>query len=269
MKGLLKNNMRKINLIKSLTNIKQIFKRFKRKHYQIVNLFITSVFFIIICFVIMFYQTYLSNIQRLENKKVSEDLYNDILARQDSLFNEIEHLKIGISDATQRTYKVTRAANVIKEIRHISEIEAIKLASLLYDESERVGIDFSYVLAIVHTESHFNNKAISNVGAQGIMQIMPMTFISVAKIYGYDYLETDITDLKKNIRIGTLFLHRLKLKLGSYDLVSVAYNGGPKVVANYKKLMAGDITAFVPEETQNYVVTVNSYRKYYRKILGE
>lgn len=250
-------------------NFRQALRRFNRKHRQIVNLTVTALFLAVTCCIIMQYQSHLSNMQRAEAEKANAALHDAILARQDSLIAEIEHLKIGISDATNRTYKVTQAANEIKEIRQISEPEAIKLASLLYDESERSGVDFSYVLAIVHAESRFNHKVTSNVGAQGIMQIMPMTFISVAKIYGYDYLETDITDLKKNVRIGTLFLHRLKSKVGSYDLASAAYNGGPKAAANYKRLMAGDTTAFVPAETQKYVATVNTYRSHYRKILGE
>lgn len=250
-------------------DIRQTFRRFNRKHRQIVNLTITALFLIAACCVIMMYQAHLSGVQRQENERASAVLHDDIMSRQDSLIVEVEHLKAGISDATHRTYKVAQAANEIKMVRQMPETDAIKLATLLYDESERAGVEFSYVLAIAHAESHFNHNVTSVVGARGIMQIMPMTFVSVAKIYGYDYLETDITDIKKNVRIGTLFLHRLKTKVGTYDLASAAYNGGPKVSANYKRMMSGDTAAFVPIETQKYVVTVNNYRNHYRKILGE
>ena len=250
--------------------IKSTLRRINRKYRQIVNLTITAIFLAITCAVIMEYQSVLSQRQLEAANKATAELHNSILARQDSLIYEIDRLKIGISDATQRTFKVTAAANAIKEVRkELSDTDAIKLATMIYDECERSGVEFAYVLAVIQAESRFNHKVTSNVGAQGIMQIMPLTFISIAKVYGYDYLESDVTDLRKNLRIGTIFLHRLLKKTGSHDLASAAYNGGPKVAANYKRLMTGDSTAVVPAETQNYVVTVNSYRAHYRKILGE
>lgn len=250
--------------------MKQKFRRINRKYRQIVNLTITAVFLTIICGVIIAYQSHLSNLQIRESAQINAVLHDAVLARQDSILLEVDRLKVGVSDASRRSFKITTAANEIRAVRqNISEAESIKLAALIYDECERSGVEFSYALAIIYTESRFNHGATSNVGAQGLMQIMPLTFLSIAKINGYDYLESDVSDLKKNVRIGTLYLHRLHSKLGSYDLTSAGYNGGPKTAANYKRFSAGDTTVFVPLETQNYVVAVNAQFAHYRKILGE
>lgn len=251
-------------------SLKHTFRRINRKYRQIVNLSITAIFLIVICGVIVSYQSHVSKLQLDEASRINTFLHDAVLARQDSILLEVDRLKIGVSDAQRRTFKITTAANEIRLVRQsMSETEAIKLAALVYDECERSGVEFSYALAIIYVESRFNHTATSEVGAQGLMQIMPLTFVSVAKIHGYDYLETDITDLKKNVRVGTLFLHRLFSKTGSYDLTSAGYNGGPKAAANYKRMLAGDTSAHVPMETQNYVVAVIERYAYYKKALGE
>lgn len=190
--------------------------------------------------------------------------------KQDSLINEIDKLKLGIEESSIRKYKVTNGQLIIKDARSdFNELECLRLATLIYDECDRIGVKYSYALALIQAESRFNYKAISNVGARGLMQIMPSTFVSIARRYGYPYEEGDIYDLKKNIKIGILYIYILKQKYDRSELVSAGYNGGPKIAANYRLYMNGDNSAFIPPETMKYVGSVNKNYQKYRKILGE
>jgi len=190
--------------------------------------------------------------------------------KQDSLINEIDKLKLGIEESSIRKYKVTNGQLIIRDVRpDFNELECLRLATLIYDECDRIGVKYSYALALIQAESRFNYKAISNVGARGLMQIMPSTFVSIARRYGYPYEEGDIYDLKKNIKIGILYIYILKQKYDRSELVSAGYNGGPKIAANYRLYMNGDNSAFIPPETMKYVGTVNKNYQKYRKILGE
>lgn len=251
-------------------NIKQTIRRINRKYRQFVNYGVTA--FIIFALGILFlgYQHHIN--ESAYNRQVStyEKLENSIFARQDSILLEVDRLKIGMDEASIRRFKITNTAQIIRSVRtEMNEMDALNLATLFYDEAERSGVDLSFVLAAVYTESRFNHKVSSSVGAQGIMQIMPLTFVSIAKLHGYDYLEDDIYDLKKNVRIGTILLHRLMNSYGSYDLAAAGYNGGPKVAANYRKYMNGETSVYVPDETKKYVLMVRKQRLQYKKTLGE
>ncbi|WP_343814750.1 lytic transglycosylase domain-containing protein [Colwellia asteriadis] len=112
-------------------------------------------------------------------------------------------------------------------------------------------IDPAFVRAIIHAESHFNEKAISKQGAQGLMQLMPRTAQSLGV--------TKPLDPEQNIYGGTRHLARLLKKYrGSHSLAAAAYNAGESAVKKY---------AGIPPfpETQVYVKRVNILLKRYIK----
>lgn len=82
------------------------------------------------------------------------------------------------------------------------------------------------VKAMVHHESSGNPNAVSNKGAQGLMQLMPKT----AKSLGV----TDPFDVEQNIAGGIKYITQLSNNYGG-DLYKglVAYNWGPGNVAKY------------------------------------
>src|SRR5205823_1698567 len=91
------------------------------------------------------------------------------------------------------------------------------------------GIDWKLVAAIIHAESNFNPDAVSQVGARGLMQLMPHT----AAQYGLSLKR--ISDPKSNIEAGVKHLKRLvDLYNGDVQLVAAAYNAGEGTVAKYK-----------------------------------
>jgi soluble lytic murein transglycosylase-like protein len=82
--------------------------------------------------------------------------------------------------------------------------------------------------AVIVVESGFNARAISKVGARGLMQLMPAT----AKKYGVK----NVFDPKQNIHGGARLLADLSRRYGNdLELVLAAYNAGEAAVERYGK----------------------------------
>jgi len=84
------------------------------------------------------------------------------------------------------------------------------------------------VAAIAMQESGFNPKAVSPVGALGLMQIMPGTAKGIASGVGYPNFSTDkLYDPDVSIQFGTWYIHVLKEKYGGNVTAALAaYNAG-------------------------------------------
>lgn len=115
------------------------------------------------------------------------------------------------------------------------------------------GVDSSLIRAVIHAESAFNPMALSNKGAQGLMQLMPGT--------GRDLGVTDAFDAVQNIRGGARYLSQLLKDFnGDSHLATAAYNAGPGAVQKYRGVPPYD-------ETQLYVQRVEQLRDRYQKAL--
>ncbi|WNC73056.1 lytic transglycosylase domain-containing protein [Thalassotalea psychrophila] len=87
-------------------------------------------------------------------------------------------------------------------------------------------VDPALIRAIIHAESHFKENAISKVGAQGLMQLMPAT----AKELGVK----NSLNAEDNIQGGVKHLAKLLKKYrGNIKLVAAAYNAGEGAVKKY------------------------------------
>lgn len=104
---------------------------------------------------------------------------------------------------------------------------------------ERHGVSQQLVKAVIQVESNYNDRAVSHVGASGLMQLMPAT----AARYGV----ASIFEPAQNIEGGVRYLKDL-LQLFDNDirLAAAAYNAGENRV-----LRLNDVPKFI--ETQNYV----------------
>lgn len=124
-----------------------------------------------------------------------------------------------------------------------------QIDSLVQQNASTWQVDPSLVKAIIANESGFNANATSNVGAQGLMQLMPATAKSVGVQNAYDPAQ--------NVAGGTRYLKGLLDRFnGDVKLAVAAYNAGPGAVEKY-----GDVPPYA--ETQNYVQNViGSYDKY-------
>jgi soluble lytic murein transglycosylase-like protein len=102
-----------------------------------------------------------------------------------------------------------------------------ELSSLIADASRTHGVDPRLVAAVARRESSLNARAVSPVGACGIMQLMPAT----ARYLGV----TDIFDRRENVFAGARYLRALLDTFhGDLDLTLAAYNAGPGAVQKYK-----------------------------------
>lgn len=115
------------------------------------------------------------------------------------------------------------------------------------------GVDRALLRAVIHAESAFNPLAVSNKGAQGLMQLMPGT--------AGDLGVSDAFDAVQNIRGGARYLAQLlKAFNGDAQLATAAYNAGPGAVQKY-----GGVPPY--DETQVYVQRVAMLRDRYDKAL--
>jgi len=115
--------------------------------------------------------------------------------------------------------------------------------------SRQFAIDAALVKAVMRVESCFDSAAVSRVGAQGLMQLMPDRAMRLGV--------TDSFSPAQNIRGGTEFLSNLLKRFdNNIEYALAAYNAGPLTVERYKGIPPY-------KETQNYVKRVMTHYKRY------
>jgi len=147
------------------------------------------------------------------------------------------------------------------------------LRSEVVEASRQIGLDPAYVYGLIRQESRFIVNAQSEVGASGLMQVMPATAKWTAKKIGLPFTPGMISDRAVNIKIGTNYL---KLVLDSFDgsaaLATAAYNAGPSRSRRWREGVVSMETAAWAEsipfnETRDYVKKVLSNATLYSALL--
>ncbi len=136
-------------------------------------------------------------------------------------------------------------------------------------------IEPEMVYAIMRTESGFNERAVSPVGALGLMQLMPYTAAFVAnEMQRPQPTREELLAPPASILLGTNFLNTLKKTFPHDFLVAAAYNGSPKSVTEWLKTF-GDLDSLffverIPyKETRGYVKKVIATKALYRALNGQ
>lgn len=121
-----------------------------------------------------------------------------------------------------------------------NQIKAIAIETAI-----KFGVPAALVLAMIQQESRFNPNAVSKVGAQGLMQLMPATARELGVKNPFNPID--------NINGGVRYIKQmLDMFGGNVELALAAYNAG---ASNVKK--AGNKVPNI-KETKNYVKTITN-----------
>ena len=116
-----------------------------------------------------------------------------------------------------------------------------RFASIIASAAASNGLDPKLIEAVIRTESNFDAQAVSPVGAQGLMQLMPATAAELGV--------SDAFDPEQNIQAGSKYLKRLMDRYdGDTGLALAAYNWGMGNLERHPQRM--------PQETVNYVAKI-------------
>ncbi|HEY3599474.1 MAG TPA: transglycosylase SLT domain-containing protein [Paraburkholderia sp.] len=138
-------------------------------------------------------------------------------------------------------------------------------------DSQSNGLDVEWAYGLIRQESRFILNARSEVGASGLMQLMPGTAQLVAKKIGLGPISRDqMNDINTNILLGTNYLSMIYNEFdGSAVLATAGYNAGPGRPRNWRQSLQHPVEGAIfaetiPfQETRDYVKNVLSNTVYY------
>ncbi len=154
--------------------------------------------------------------------------------------------------------KAAAAAPVRKRVRPPRRRSSVgsggttgRFDTLIRDAARRHGVDYKLVKAVIHAESAFDHLAVSRVGAQGLMQLMPAT--------ARDLRVSNPFDPRDNVEGGTRYLKQMLRRFrNDISLCLAAYNAGPSTVLRY-----GGVPPY--RETRSYIRRVKALMRRYER----
>ena len=102
--------------------------------------------------------------------------------------------------------------------------------------AKEFNLDPALVCGVIYTESGFRPEAKSNVGALGLMQLMPATGLEEAELLEIEGVTAQrLTEPALNIRLGCNYLRKLMDEFNNESVALAAYNAGPGRVRQWLK----------------------------------
>lgn len=120
-------------------------------------------------------------------------------------------------------------------------------AAHITEAAQRFGLPTAWIRAVLLAESGGDPRAVSPVGAIGLMQIMPATWTELRVRHD---LSADPFDPRDNILGGAAYLRELYERYGNVAAMLAAYNAGP---GRYEASLAGQP---LPAETRAYIAAL-------------
>ena len=129
------------------------------------------------------------------------------------------------------------------------------VTGMAQDAASKYGINPQTFTKLIKTESNFNPKAVSRVGAQGLGQLMPATAAELG------LTGADVTNPEKNLDASAKYFSQMQQQVDHYfhpteadrdKLAAVAYNMGIGNLLNY---IQGKTDHF-PDESKQYTVKI-------------
>jgi soluble lytic murein transglycosylase-like protein len=124
----------------------------------------------------------------------------------------------------------------------LSAATPAQVREAIAQSAARHAVSPALVEAVAWQESRFNQAAVSQKGARGVMQLMPGTASD---------LGVDAGDLRSNVEGGAAYLAQQMRRFGDVRLALAAYNAGPEAVVRW-----GGVPPYA--ETRNYVRAILS-----------
>ena len=109
-------------------------------------------------------------------------------------------------------------------------IESLPFGREIRGAATRYGVDSLLLASVVEAESGFRPDAVSNKGALGLMQLMPLHFVA-----GDPALQPiDPLDPAVNLNLGARYLRDLRKRYdGDLELALAAYHAGPGTIDRF------------------------------------
>jgi len=128
---------------------------------------------------------------------------------------------------------------------------------IMQNATRPIGLDKAWVYGLIRQESRFIRAARSQVGASGLMQIMPATATYVARKIGMSgFSLSTLNDIKTNITLGTQYLNMVLANLGgSQTLATAAYNAGPGRPRQWRSTLSKPVEGAIFAETIPFTET--------------
>ncbi len=160
------------------------------------------------------------------------------------LYQNTAPIKSKFADALNEASRVPRRAQ-----SNISgKTSYTELRDIIDECAEKYNVDNELIRAMIQVESGWNTDAVSNKGAQGLMQLMPRTAAMLGVIDPFDPVQ--------NIEGGVRYISDLTDKYrGNVEKALAAYNAGPA------RVDSGNI----PEVSKRYVKNIMAIYKRLRE----
>jgi soluble lytic murein transglycosylase-like protein len=130
------------------------------------------------------------------------------------------------------------------------------IQSYVEEAAAKERLEPALLRAVIKVESNFNHRAVSRVGARGLMQIMPATAEDMGRVQALDHRNP-----RANILAGAHYLRMMINQFqGDLSLALAAYNAGPTAVTRF-----GGIPPY--RETRSYVTKVLEQLEKERKVI--
>jgi soluble lytic murein transglycosylase-like protein len=163
--------------------------------------------------------------QRIVAETTAQQKVESAVGLLDMLPAEREHLQSMLKPSTDESLKNFEENVWLKDLKTLMQgevpdpEEADAIARWVYLYSMRHDLPPELILAVIAVESQFDRFAISNVGARGLMQVMPFWKEELGS------KEDNLFNIETNIRYGSAILRLYLDRYGDLVRALAAYNG--------------------------------------------
>ena len=159
--------------------------------------------------------------------KLSQLLPEQYVSRELSLFDKAWLPGGSDAEPKHRDVFTSELARINDALRQEFFTTSMPYGDLIHAKAAKYDVDPALVAAVIEQESRFRSRAISHVGAKGLMQLMPRT--------GRWMGARDLYDPEQNVDAGVKYIKYLQKRFdGNLIQTVAAYNAGEGNVMRYR-----------------------------------